>query len=390
MSCAHFLFRVPASFSNFEPLKLLLKYKKVTKDAYFFTNDEYYEFFYNTSLEKFGQKIPCGQCIDCRLKYSRTWADRCVLEAAKYDANSWVTLTYDDLNLPPYGFFLDLDSGEFEFRPSLLKSDMQKFMKDLRGYFSYHYDKSDIRFYGCGEYGSKNKRPHFHILLFDLEFPDLKTSQYNKPGQKLFDSEILSKVWKKGIAVSSEVNWDTCAYTARYMTKKVKGLVKEDLQNLTVANLPKLTDDTQKLFDSLGITDDLRFKQYKKAVSDANARFDKTGKTFQDEFCLMSRNPGIARDYYESNKDDIYQFDEVFIPSRQGVKKAIPPVYFDRLYEVEQPDDMLIIKQQRRANFESSFQKQMERTDLSERDYLLKKEQRKISQAAKLIRPLED
>ena len=31
--------------------------------------------------------IPCGNCIGCRLDYSRTWADRMLLEASYYKSN---------------------------------------------------------------------------------------------------------------------------------------------------------------------------------------------------------------------------------------------------------------------------------------------------------------
>ena len=41
-----------------------------------------------------GIKVPCGQCIGCRLERSRQWAIRCVHEASLHEANSFITLTY--------------------------------------------------------------------------------------------------------------------------------------------------------------------------------------------------------------------------------------------------------------------------------------------------------
>ena len=46
------------------------------------------------------QEIPCGQCISCRLVYSRQWANRCALEMQYHKSNLFITLTYDDEHLP--------------------------------------------------------------------------------------------------------------------------------------------------------------------------------------------------------------------------------------------------------------------------------------------------
>ena len=46
-------------------------------------------------------KVACGQCMGCRLEYSRVWAMRCTHEASLYDDNCFVTLTYGRDKLPP-------------------------------------------------------------------------------------------------------------------------------------------------------------------------------------------------------------------------------------------------------------------------------------------------
>lgn len=107
-------------------------------------------------------KIACGRCIGCRLEYSRNWAIRCMHESSLYDDNCFITLTYDDDHLPENG--------------DLLYSDFQNFMKRLRK----RYSPRIIRFYMCAEYGSPPPddlwnnlgRPHYHALLFNLDFPD--------------------------------------------------------------------------------------------------------------------------------------------------------------------------------------------------------------------------
>ena len=79
-------------------------------------------------------KIPCGQCIGCRLQKSLDWAVRCVHEKSLHEESSFVTLTYDDEHLPANG--------------SLVYRDFQLFMKRYRKITG-----SGVRFLMCGEYG---------------------------------------------------------------------------------------------------------------------------------------------------------------------------------------------------------------------------------------------
>jgi len=63
-------------------------------------------------------KLPCNTCIGCRLDRARQWAMRCMDEASLYRDNSFITLTFNDENLPD--------------NRSLDVSIFQKFMKRLR------------------------------------------------------------------------------------------------------------------------------------------------------------------------------------------------------------------------------------------------------------------
>lgn len=63
-------------------------------------------------------KLPCGQCLGCRLDYSREWAVRCTHESLLHKENSFITLTYDDEHLPEDG--------------GLVKKHWQDFCKRLR------------------------------------------------------------------------------------------------------------------------------------------------------------------------------------------------------------------------------------------------------------------
>jgi len=99
-------------------------------------------------------ELRCGQCIACRLEKSRQWAVRCMHEASQWDNNVFVTLTYDDEHLPE-------DQG-------LDVSEFQRFAKRLRK--ARPDDK--VRYFHCGEYGEQLQRPHYHALVFNVDFPD--------------------------------------------------------------------------------------------------------------------------------------------------------------------------------------------------------------------------
>ena len=98
------------------------------------------------------------------------WAVRCMHESQLHDKNCFLTLTYNDENLPTIPC-IDMETGEIlETRqPSLNKRDICLFMKDLRKRFG-----AGIRFFQCGEYGEKFARPHHHMILFGFDFPDKK------------------------------------------------------------------------------------------------------------------------------------------------------------------------------------------------------------------------
>lgn len=161
--------------------------------------------------------VGCGSCHSCRMRYSREWANRCVLESMCYDkSNSYfVTLTYADEYLP---------HSDKTGLPTLKWSDHELFNKRLRRYFDYHFGSQGMRFYTAGEYGDLNGRPHYHQLLFNINIPDLEYLAINKFGDTLYTSKILTDLWGMGIVVIGALNWNTAAYTARYVMKKQKGI----------------------------------------------------------------------------------------------------------------------------------------------------------------------
>ena len=286
-------------------------------------------------------EIPCGKCIGCRLDYSRQWANRCMLEAKQYEHNAFITLTYEDAALT-FNDGANRKTGEVMKVPTLVPEELTKFMKDLRRYYKYHYGEEGIRFYACGEYGSKNDRPHFHVIVFNLNIRDKEYLFTNSSHDKIYTSEIIRGIWGKGHVTIGDVTWNSAAYTARYVMKKIKG------------------KDAKKYYELLGVV---------------------------PEFTRMSRREGIARNYYENNKDKIYELDEIILANKKGLAQKIKPCkYYDNLYDIENHEFMQKLKQKRKLEAEYAMAIQLGKTDLTKEEYLQMKERKKIAQLEKLKR----
>lgn len=261
-------------------------------------------------------EIPCGQCIECRIDYSKQWAQRCICEAQMSERNSYfITLTYDDEHLPcaEFSFPFHTPPGVVINEPVLLsplhQDDMTLFLKRLRINLERKYGIDKIRFFYCGEYGETTHRPHFHLLLFNVDFPDLefafKTDLLSGETVMYYQSEFLSDTWGKGFISISPLTWENAAYTCRYVMKKRMGLSKTE---------------------------------YLELCSKAGV------KPLPFEFTCMSRRPGLACAYFNEYKGFIYEFDKVYLPKGRECK---PARYFDKLYDLQFPEAFEFIKQQR-------------------------------------------
>lgn len=279
-------------------------------------------------------QVKCGQCIECRLQKSREWATRITCEQLTSEFPSmFVTLTYDDEHLPL--------SSEFGI-PTLNFDHSKKFIDDLRAYCQYHYDWSGLRHYTAGEYGSSSSRPHYHSCLFNLP-PQLLAE--NKPykvsfnGDIYYNNPIFEKIWKRGFVVLGDLTYQSAAYVARYVTKKMTGEFKQEA--LTLGLVP--------------------------------------------EKAHMSNRPGIGGRFYDLHKKDIYEYDALYLP---GVAKAAPPGYFDRKFALDDPEVMMFLKSQRALSAERSLEYKLSHTDKDFEDYMKAEEDSLKSRIKKLVRPL--
>jgi hypothetical protein len=206
-------------------------------------------------------QLPCGQCVNCRLTHSREWAIRCTHEAHMWEQNCFLTLTYDPKYLPEGG--------------TLVRKHLTDFFKRLRKRFT----GRTIRYFACGEYGDKLQRPHYHVILFNLDFDDKEL--YKHGDFPLYNSATLSELWPMGHAVIAGFSFESAAYTARYCVKKITG---------------------------------------QKAESHYNGR--------KPEFSAMSLRPGIGYSYFLKYYEDIVNYDKVV---SRGGRMSRPPRYYDKL-----------------------------------------------------------
>lgn len=240
------------------------------------------------------KSVPCGQCIGCRLERSRQWAVRCVHEAQLHKSNVFITLTYNDQKMP---VGRSLDYVHF-----------QKFMKRLRFKMG-----SNIRFYMCGEYGDQFKRPHYHALLFNVDFADKYMWRKTKSGFPQYRSKTLEDLWTDpddGISYGNceigTVTFESAAYCARYIMKKITGHA------------------AQSFYTDI----DLETGEYTERVP---------------EFNNMSRRPGIGKGWLDKYSSEVYPNDFVVM---RGVKMK-PPRFYDNHYELLSPDEYEIVKKKR-------------------------------------------
>lgn len=145
-------------------------------------------------------QIRCGRCIGCRIDRRDAWAFRCYAESMMHEKSWFLTLTYDQDHLPR-----DV---------SLNHRDWQLFAKRAREKYG------PFRFFMCGEYGDQTKRPHYHALVYGIDFPDMLKFNSVYATTDLFRSEDLDKTWGKGQVAIGHVSMQSARYVASYVTKR--------------------------------------------------------------------------------------------------------------------------------------------------------------------------
>lgn len=155
--------------------------------------------------------VPCGKCVACTQRRTWEWFYRLKAELRFSESAFFVTLTYDESQVPMEG---------------VVVRDVQLFLKRARAHFSRltpdrvlsgtrvpkNMKVSQIalkvpkmRYYLISEYGPKTMRPHYHGIFFNLPYNDFCEA-----------TNELQKLWDKGFVTCSPLNDARLMYCSMY------------------------------------------------------------------------------------------------------------------------------------------------------------------------------
>lgn len=222
--------------------------------------------------------IPCGKCVACQNNKRSSLSLKLRLEEYTSKYCYFLTLTYDDKNLPLFSLGTDLQTNDFlriypysermrsdsmisdfcfdffnfdsdfvdmmDYYAAFVRNyerkydkscvyghglyallyyrDIQLFLKRLRKYINKYYNEK-IRFYIIGEYGTKSLRPHWHCLLFfnsselSQAFEDCENVGTTSRGCEC--PRFLRPFWKFGIVDSKRTNGECFNYVSSYVNQ---------------------------------------------------------------------------------------------------------------------------------------------------------------------------
>lgn len=272
-------------------------------------------------------EIACGQCVGCRLSKAGQWATRITHQAREHELSTFLTLTYSNHFLP--------------YPPSLDHTHVQLFMKRLREYHRYNNPGAPkIKFFACGEYGGNTRRPHYHLIVFGLDFADKRKHTKGKRGDQIYVSKKLDELWGMGFCWIGSVTHLSAGYCARYSLKKVNG---------------ELADEHYLWSDPV------------------------TGEVFtlKKEYLACSKGLGLA--HFMEHQEAMYLRDSCIIDG----KETTVPSYYDRKLGELNPERLAEVKERRK-------QKALLRAADSTPERLAVREEVKLAQIKSLKRDMYD
>lgn len=192
-----------------------------------------------------------------------------------HEKNSFITLTYDDSHLKS---------------PKLVYEDFQLFMKRLRRRLD-----QPIGCFVTGEYGEKNRRPHWHALIFGYWPGDAVYKYSNSRGDRVFASASLTEIWGHGIAEAGSLTFESAGYCARYAAKKI--------------------------------------------VHSENGKLNEADHHEWQPVSKKSNKNAIGKKWLEKYWEDAFNHGEIVLPDGRG--KCAIPRYYEKWLKDEKPEEWL-------------------------------------------------
>lgn len=216
--------------------------------------------------------VPCGKCNFCLQNNRISWAIRMMEEEKVSKSAYFLTLTYDDKNIP-HIWDGDTPTGQTTLDKKHLSNFHQSIKRKQKRLLKKSYNDWKIRYFSVGEYGSKTLRPHYHSAIYNVR-------------PEILDAVVLeNEVWGKGRIHVGTITDGSANYVAKYMIDR------------------NMIEEKEK------------------------------EKGWQKPFTVMSRNPGLGYDYVKHNATwhkgkDLYNPDNFRLYMIQnGYKKPLPRYY---------------------------------------------------------------
>lgn len=291
--------------------------------------------------------LKCGKCITCRINHAREWAIRIYHESCTNQVitdslggylkggSIFLTLTYNDQHLPK-------DSG-------LHYKHVQGFLKRLRKAV----EPQRFRFYCAGEYGSAEytQRPHWHLILFGVNFQQTRLFWKTKKGISYYIDPIIKEAWGRGNHDFSDYSFGAGSYVAQYVTKKITGDAAEEHYRRT----NPITGETWKV---------------------------------KAELQRSSNRPGIGFDWWQANKEECKLNDHVKFNDR----KYPIPQYYNRLWkdEVSEEEWNAVCDKRLEAHLQRKADAQKESPERLKKDVYYEQRKTKSLVKRRSINPREE
>jgi len=142
--------------------------------------------------------VPCGKCPPCKYRRVNAWVFRLLQEEKVSVSAYFVTLTYAIHSVPiTKNGWMTLDTEDLRlYIKRLRKSVKQKYGTGIK-----------IKYFAAGEYGTDNKRPHYHLILFNVPDVTMIANSWSLNGVPIGHVDI------------GNVSSDSIAYTMKYIDK---------------------------------------------------------------------------------------------------------------------------------------------------------------------------